>query len=714
MALSDELEKISSERYALVKIIPSFKLNTFLSVKSGTIYEASFAFGYELSSIKVDGVSYTESTSTNPTSAKYYWNQSTNVFEINMGVALASQEIVFDHILRFTDSDYSVFDENGVKNAVSSYFWEPRLLTAPTFAIDIKNALVGIPTISSTRFRLTNNDLFLNQFLSGENSFYNKKVFISLFINGTIYAKYEGKTKKAVPSDDSVSFTVYDTSSNLNNACLMGDNSDEAYYNFGQFANLDERAEDKIIPYVIGQSAFAYVETATAVLTGGDFHFRFDTTKTSEAVCINTTNSRDWGLCRSGIQGHKETDYGDANDSDIQVSSSLDVDYGTGGFTRRSFIMQITHSTHNIKLLDTIEIVKSSTTYQGIVTNIRNSGDDFIAGYLTSTSAPAGPFYDNVNPNPNDSVGLMVQQGSEYFFMESVNDYLFLQTTLTNGNRFYKVQFNSGFESNHPGMATLNYLTDKVFYRFTEDTATVDETTHGYAVRRILEASGTTVVSTAIPVEGNPAGSNVSMMIPKLGETKPKKFSDYIGDIMRSAFGYIYQDNSSLEMNYRLWTAPSAVNIVLKEEIINLKIVLDGNDMAKDIKITNDNTYYFYTTLTDATNTKTSSAYLSSNKSVYLHGLNNSKSDANFVMMKTNIREAQKKSILENEQMYVTFSVSMKYANLNIGDDISLEDVRIPGDKTTVDGIEVTPLKIIGIRNSPELISFTCVDLKGI
>lgn len=702
MALSDELEKISSERYALIKMVPSFKLNTFLSVKSGTIYEGTLALGYELSAIKVDGVAYTESSTTNPSSTQYYWNPSTKTFEINFGVAIGTKEVTFFHVLRFTDSDYSVFDDDGVKNAVGSYFWEPRLLTAPTFAVNIKNALVGVPTISSTRFRLTNNDLYLNQFLSGENSFYNKSVFISLFVNETVYAKYEGRTKKAVPSDDSVSFTVYDTTSNLNNDCLMGDNSDEAYYNLGTNSALDERADGKIIPYVIGQSAFAWENF-------GAVGVRFDPTKTAEAVCINTATSRDWGLCRSGPQGHKETDYGNANDNTISVSAGT-VAYGTG--TRRTFDMDITKGTHNIKLLDTIEIVKSATTYQGIVTAITGPSGDNIQGIMEN-GAVSGT-YDNVNPNPNDSVGLMVQQGTDYYLMDAVNDYLFLQTILTNGNRYYKIQFNSGFESNHPGMSTLDYLADKVFFRFTEDIATTDETTHGYAVRRILEASGTTVTASTIPPEGNPTGSTISMMIPKLGETKPKKFSDYLGDIMRSVFGYIYQDNSTLEMNYRLWTTPAAVNIVLKEEIIGLKIVLDGNDMAKDLKITNDNTYFYYTDGTDETSTKTTSHYLLSDKSVYLHELQNSKTEANNTTIKTNVRATQKQSFLENEQMHITFSVSMKYANLNIGDDISLQDERIPGEKTTVDGVEVTPFKILGIRNSPDLITFTCVDLKGL
>jgi hypothetical protein len=715
MALSDELEKISSERYALVKIIPSLSLNDSLIVKSGTIYEATLSQRYEVSSIKVDGVAYTESSTQNPSSTEYYYDISTGTFEINFGAAIGTKEAVLFYILRFTDSDYSVFDENGIKNSISSYHWESRLVKSPEYEINIKNHLVGIPTISSTSFQIVNNDNFLVSYMSGDNSFYNKEVFITLIINETVFSKYEGRIKSLNPSGSNISFTVYDTTSNLNNDCLMGDNSDEAYYNVGNYTTLDKRADGNIIPFVIGRSAYAWEQDED--LTGGySNHYKPDESKTAQATCLDTSTSRTWGLCRSGGQGHKITDYGDADTHGVMYTeTTASVDYGTGTNNRRGFVLEISEGTHNIELWDTIEMVKSGTTYQGIVTSIVPLGgggsQDSIEGIMESGAV--GGTYDNVNPNPNDSVGLVVVQGSNVYYMDAVNDYFFDQETLTNGNIFYKVEFNSGFESNHAGMTTLNYLTDKVYYRFTEDTATTDETTHGYAVRRLLEASGTTVASGSIPPEGNPTGSNVSMMIPKIGQTSVKNFAHYLGKILTSTFGYIYQDNSSLETKYRLFEAPAASNIVLENEIFGLKISFDGNDMAKDIRIVNDNTYYFYTDFNEQVNEKSASSYISSNKSIYHHGLINSKTQES-VLVKTNVRESEKKAFIENEQMIVMFSTGMKYANLNIGDDISLQDSRIPGAKTTVGGIEVTPFKIIGIKNSSDQITFTCIDFKGL
>lgn len=723
MTLADELELPASERYALVKVIPSFKLNSFLSVKSGTTYEATFTTRYELSSIKVDGTTYTESTTQNPSSTQYYWDIETGTFEINFGVSIGTKEAAFFHILRFTDSDYSVFDDNGIKNPdYGAYHWESRLVKSPIFSVDIKNALVGIPTISSTQFSVRNEDKYLHTYLCGENSFYNKDVFISLFVNEQVYAKYEGRIKTILPKIDLVFFSVYDTSSNLNNDCLMGDTSQESHYNISTFTNLDKNNEGVIIPYVVGKSAYSLVEDKTTA-TQSSYVARLDESKTNSAVCVDTSNSLEWGLCRVGSTGVKEIDQGDMGSRLISIEGTATIDYGTGTNNRRGFVAEVLNTTHNIEILDTLALFDGSNTYMGVVTSIEDKAGSLDAIYGIMENGAPGGVYTNIGAAV-DTVGLMVVQGTNYFYLDAFNDYALTSTVLSSGNIFYKVTMVSNFHTNHTGMTAMNYQNDKVYFRFTEKTSVVNRANHAEVVKKIMEASGTTFVSDPTPpetIDETFDKTNVVMTIPKLGEKSVKNYAHYLGDVLRSTFGYVNQNNSSLETEYHLFVAPNAVNIVLKEEIINLSIKLDGNDMAFDLRVKNDATYFNYTRFfatspavpREAAGQKSTSTFISSNKSKYQHGITKSKTQ-DMVLANTTVRQAEKQAFIENEQMFVTFSVSMKYANLNIGDDISLEDERIPGDKTVVDGISVTPFKILGIKNSADKITFTCADLKGL
>ena len=704
MTLADELAKTSNKKYALVEIYPKYRLSDAVSQKSGNIFEIDFAVNFEISGIEKDGVALTEVTTSNPSTNQYYYDEDTKHLEVNVGANPASFEVIMTYILRFTDSDLSVF---------SSKPYEPRLMNFPSVNVSVKNYLAGVPSISATSITIANGDGWLDSFMAGYNSWFNASCDVTFYVNNTVFFKYSGKVRQATPSINQVDVQIYDQFYGLQDKALMGDAVEDAYYSRTKYSDLDPKAEGKPIPYVIGRSAFGWVNNGQ---TSDDTHF-LDTSKSPEAFCLDISNSLTWGLCRSNANGLKEIDYGDADDFTISVSEGTAV-YGTG--TRNTFDFSATKGTHNIELLDTIEIEKSSTIYQGVVTAIDNNSfgaTDSFSGIMQSGAAIG--MYDNVNANPNDSYGVVLVQGQYTFLLAAVDDYSISTEILDSGNRFYKVVLNSGFEAGHAGMNTINYETDRMYFRFTEDVATTDLTTHPKAMQRIIEAAGVTVNTTSFGAISTPTGSNIFMQIPLNSESDFAPYSKYIGLISESIFGFIYQDNDALTCNYELFAAPSASNILLENEILSLSYVMDGKEMGKDLRIQHPEHAFYYqygdsgAIGADKSDERFRAYSIGSGKSKYFHGLINSKTQQTFCKSSA-VRVTEKQAFLENEQMIVTFSTNGKYGNLNIGDSISLQTARLPGDKTTVSGVEVTPLVILGIKNGPDKTTFTAINFKGL
>lgn len=706
MALSDELAKQVSERYCLIKITPSLRLNTLLSVKSGTIYTCTFTNTFELSSVKVDGTAYTESTTVDPTASKYYYNVTTGVFEINFNAAIGTKQAILFFNLRFTDSEYSVYNESGVKNAVSSYAWQSRIGEAPDFDVSIKDMLSGVTSISSSRFSVKNDDLWMNSYIGSEYSYFNKDVTVWLCVNQLVSAKFSGSLKDITPNNDDYSFSIYDHMYKLNESCLMGDTNEDAYYNTTTYTTMDPGKMGNVIPYVIGRSKYKFKNN---ILNTAVDYFDFDENETEQAVCLTIADSLTWGICRSGPNGFKKTNYGDINSGSMVVNATLDFNYGNASANRRSFYLSWSITPPNIEVGDTIEIVSGGTTYQGCVLY---SVYQEVGGYMEAI-APAGS-YANVTTSPNDSIGIMILQGTYRFYPLAVNDYTLTTTTLASGNKLYKVVFSAGFEARHPGMATIDYLNTKIYYRFTEKTSVTDDTSHAKVVSRVLTAAGLTVNAASITAVDALFTAYVNMTIPEFGSKTPKNYTDYLELLLKSSFGYIYRDNSTLETMHKLFAVPSAANLILYNEVLMVSVQFNGSEMAANLRALNDNIYFLNTNFTanspyDPVGVSSSTTLT---KSKYHHGLTNQKDLHSVFTRPSASLTVNRKGYSENVQMIVDFTTSSKYSNLNIGDDVAIYDTRIPGTKSTYQGYSCSLLKIIGIKYSSSKIIFTAIDFK--
>jgi hypothetical protein len=709
MALSDELAKVASERYALIKIVPALRLNTFLTLKAGTTYQAVLTNKFEVDSVKVDGTAYTVSATVNPAINTYYYDSTTGVFEINFNAAIGTKQAILFFVLRFTDSEFGVFDENGVKNGAVSYQWQCRLDGSPSFDVSVKDMIAGVASISSSIINIENTDGFMNSYLGGEYSYSNKAFTAILCINALVSSTFNGSIKELQVRGNNVSLRIYDSFYKLNEPATMGNLNSEIYVNYSGFANASFQDIGKTIPYVFGVSSYKYLPyTNPGQISSGQPAFALDYSNCPQALCTDATIPL-WTLYRSS-KAYQQLSY--ANVTSITNYGNV-LNYGTTGVSNAKHLrLNFTTMPPYILIGDPVPVATGGVKYYGTIFNI---GDTYADVIVTSTGGilpPAGAYTIASSP-PSTSlaaIGIIVEQNGNVFLPAPVDDYtLSFQTLSDTTTLVWQVNLLSMSTTDHPGLQTITAQNTRIFFRSTEDRSS-NRSTHGYVIRRILEASGASVNASSFTTADSDLVANVNMMIPDLSEKLPRDYVFYLGKLTASTFGYLYNDTSTALLNYKLFSAPASGSFVHGNMIIDLSVSFSQDQMSQSIRAYNDANYYQNSEFT-STPPSVISTQLSSTKSSYLHSLTNQISQESVLALPyyTAFRRIDYAS---NMQMFVILSLASNFANLNIGDDLSVYDDRIPGDKVTVNGYSCSNLKIIGIEYSPEKIIFTTTDLR--
>jgi hypothetical protein len=230
-------------------------------------------------------------------------------------------------------------------------------------------------------------------------------------------------------------------------------------------------------------------------------------------------------------------------------------------------------------------------------------------------------------------------------------------------------------------------------------------------VNRILLAAGLDVNATSISDANTDLDAKVNLAIPQFGDKIPKSYASYLGLIMQSTVGYVFQNSDTNEMHYNLFAAPVAGDVLLSSEIINLSVSLEIADMAESVRAYNEGNFYKHQEFVSAPPFVVSVS-VSSTKSKYFHGIDNQVSVESCLALPY-YTATRRIELARNEQMTVNVEVASKFMNKNIGDDISIADDRIPGTKTVVNGYSCSLMKIIGIRYGVESLIFTCINVRN-
>lgn len=577
----------ASDKFLLVRIEPARCLNTLLTLDSGSIYKCPFTFS--LSKIEVNGVMYTEVSGT-PIANQYSFID--NELKIFLpGAPSGSVVIIAYYFIFYTSSQFRVVGKDPENPLVDLKEWEPRITTPPSIVQDIKNVLNGVLSISSSNLTIANNEDYFEQFISDNDSFYNKKILIWHCLDNTDNIKkiFSGKITAIKTSRTAVTFDINDDLASLLTPATMGD--DELYFTNDHFINVDSNKEGFPIRYIFGTSS-RYKTIADPLTTVAEAQ-RLDPDFMNEAVCTDFTNdigvtvNRDFGLCRVGANGFESFSF--TPSAVLQLADSTRL---TGSSAQIS----------KFTIGDTF-YTSGSGEYYGRVVYV-----DRVSNYLFTTKMASFILTDTIQSNNCPSI--VIKNLTDTYYPIYKRDYVATVSTLGSGNKLLEIEFMNNFEATL-SMPDLNPQIMVVAYKVKPKHS---DQLHATVLNEILTKAGLSVNSASIAAMNAAFAENCAFSIPFFDEPDYNEYYKYIEILLQSTLGFIYLNNS-FEIQYSLFTAPDSSSEITEADIIkdSYSIDIDYSDLVTTIIAYNPH-------FSSSEGVPTASATTENSVAKYLHG----------------------------------------------------------------------------------------------
>ena len=585
----------ASRKFLLVRLEPARYLNDLLSLSGGGIYQATIS-GLFFSRVKANGTTLTKVT-TVTNSGEWSYNETTGVLRV-YSTPSASNALVGFHYLFYTGERFRMTYQDPEDSSTALRDWEPKIKNNPTISSTIENVTRGRLSISGSNFTVINDDNEFQDYLTGNDSFYNKEIKVWTCLDSTdnIKKNFHGKITSLRLTRTEVSINFEDNLSVLSLPALMGDNSLRTYFNLQDNSSLDPSKNGRPIPFMFGRVT-RYQLLRDAVTNLGDAK-KIDPESLYEAACTNfnsnisTTVNREWGLCRTK-DGF--LDFGHTPSAISQADAN---------FTR------FTSSAANIAKMfigDTFVVNNGGTDYY-----FRTFHVDRVSNYIYATKNAAVATNDIIVTNKAPSI-VIQQSATTFHYCLYGRDYTATESTTSGGNKYLKIDFVNNFEANHSGLVILDPTQHKVLFRVKPDQTNI---LHGSVAKFLLEKAGLTVSSSSVTTSNTTLAVNANFSIPQFDETDYAEYYKYVQLILESALSYLTLNNS-FEIEYNLFDVPSSTDTITDTEILEGTFETDID--YKDI-ITQIIAYNPHYASTEATSTSSSSE--TSLKAEHLHGIN--------------------------------------------------------------------------------------------
>jgi hypothetical protein len=690
MSIATEKVKFASERFILVRMNPARAL-TF-AVYSGTVYSASMP--YIVNRVERNGAVLTKVSTIPTNNDEWYYDATAQVLYVKTASAPSTttngnNQVICFYYLFYTNTKFRSLPEDPEDSLTSTRLWEPRILATPSITQSITNILSGYFTISNASINLINEDGNFQEYLTTQDSFFNKQVDIWLCINSAanIQKIFTGTIRGLNITSNTVNLNCVDSFNKLDQPALMGDTNNEAYFsrNALSFPDLDPSANDLPCPYIVGSSSRFKTVSLSVALSGVPDVYRLDIG--TNAYCVDfdsapsTSTNRTWGCCR--IKGSVQTQSFGA------VQATLDS--GTGyRFIRFA-------STSNVFIGDTIKWVESAVTYYGIVNYVGTFTYSSVS-YNVIISDPTGPFTlaSTVSNLKSFATFITLGDGTRYY-PKYERDYTTTETTTTGGNKYIEIEFVNNFEANLSMVDPLDPQQDEVFFR----TSNTVIQSHADIIKDMLEINGFVVNSASFSSAYTDLPVKARFHIPNFDESDYKSFLEYTQDVLSSAISYL-KINSSFEVEYHIFSSPSSSNTRDDALILNRSISVDIEYGDIETSIIAYNPHHDSQIAIDAATSPSATA--SSNLSKYLHGVSNVTRFRHVLEEFTS--NIQRHIDLRSERRAIyRFETATEDIDSEIGDDVLLDDKRVLGTS------DQSAVKITSITKSPNRISLEASDL---
>jgi hypothetical protein len=562
--------------------------------------------------------------------------------------------------------------------------WQPRVQNYPSILQSFSDNFGGIFSLADTSISLINTDREFQQYLTPEDSFFNKKVDIWLCINGieNIQKVYVGNIVDISLTSNSVNINVTDVFGKLKQPAYFGDSLDECFYTKPISAPfIQPNAEGQPIPLSIAaysRHKFILTDTEDYSLWDGLQSFCIDYVGTK-----SVTTNRTWRLCRT-------------------LSNLLDQSFGTiqATVTQPSFRAIRLSSVTDIAVGETLTWVESSVTYYGRIVYV---GSFTVSGtpYNVKIDNPTDPFTTSSTLVSNKRLGVMIKIGDqeEPIWPLIGRDYTLTTENTVGGQKKHKIQFTNDFEAYHFGITILDPDIYTVHF-FVRNLAVG----HGSYLNQLMTEAGITTDANSFDDADTALTAKAHLHIPYFDQQDYGTYLDYAQDLLNSTLGYLYLVDGENVTYGLLSAAPSSTdsrdsNLIL-DFSMNCKI--GYQDIITQIVAFNPH---------HDTDIGTSAASVTeaNNKARYLHDIANTDRFRHVLdSFSVNSLSDKHMNLKSNRLVKYSFETASQDIDSELGSEVLLENNIVIGDSSS------QSVKIVTLDKTAQKTAIEAVDLLGL
>jgi len=606
-------------------------------------------------------------------SITYAWDGTTLIITTTTSPSPTNPVVIYTH-LYLTGGEAKYFDKDDPTGALTNPVeWEPKLLNKPTVTQNISNILEGVISISSSSLKLDNSTSWLDDYLFSYSSFFNKPATIWFGLDDEYSQVFVARISSISSNQNTITISIKDAMKDLLKTCYMGDSLSESYTRKADYPNVSNLCDGQPIPLHFGawsptkirqdgNSSFITSpdwETMTQ-MNNYDSSEETDPTKFIMGRFQSFTTARETVTPTSSttvnIDGSTYTRFG--------LSTSHLIKTPPLGMYRFDLTGFIWKSTSNIDYDNNYIYFSGSYTS---TTSLRREESsrvwlaDGSGSYGASTGVVPG-----TNP-PTASAG---------------NDlYTTTTSSTTNGSTLVKITLASPSGSNN----SRAYVA----------AASGSEITHANALKFILEESGITVNVASFTQADSDLTANVQFRIPSIDETDYGTILSYANKLTRSTFGIIFV-NKDGEVEYKIIKSLGTPSIVISETDIldnSLSIKTEYQDIVTDYTTLHGESELFI----DHSNNQSDGGIAE------LNNYDLAKTDDTYLSSNADSVISRKFDFLQNQRVTYTFSSPMKFIEIEIGDEITVEsskvkngsvNLMVTGYAKSLDKVQITAMEI--------------------
>ncbi len=664
MTFDSQKELNQVKKTYLVRIRPGVDLTSKLVTISANTYR-TYLPGYLISAVLLNGVDLAKTTGT-PTNGQYRFIEDSGELTICSTSAPSSDNVfIAFHSLLFTNDIYRYILEEPTDPASPLREWQPRLTNQLSFSQSIENIIEGILSISSSNINLKNQDGYLQQFLTKEDSFFNKAVEVWLSLSPDVETDsfkkiFEGIVTEIRINDGEVSLSVQDVFSKLKQPATFSTPSEFLKYNNSSLTgwSVAPNKQGVNVPMVVGK--FSYYELKNAEIASLPKGRLLVEDSLLEAVCTNynaslsQTNNRFWGLCLT---------FGSVS-TPFYVLKAMSVDNSNASFTR-IYGIAAPNPYHSLFIGDQITFVKPGTGYKYLNILYVDYVNEYV--YLEKDAALDGSWYFTA---ADYLVTAFIEKDGVYTRLKQDRDFTVGNTFVpsvdgSEGKNFIYMALNNSMETSL-GIGTIDPVNDRIFFRIR-----FGDLKHGEVLRRALISAGIQIDEPTFTQANIDLPVNCNFQIPYTNESDINPYYNYIQDILKSTLGY-FTLSDDFRVQYKLFKLPTGTETIDETYIDrgSFNIEIKYRDIATEIIAYN--LHLNAEDITSKSTTVTPSKTLKNKRSLYLHQYNNTDQ---FVHVLDNIVPTLQKILAIRSQRRVNYKMNTNNINLDtkLGDEFLID-----------------------------------------